>query len=202
MGVYGQAELTLSVVVERPRSARTFARQGRKRDKTTLERLAQIQIKVETEMSRGRRERDRSIDKLFVPYDRFPTIGTTDAICFFAGLCLCSVLSNSVSTTETRCRNGTPSRPLCLRIQFSDRWIRKRGCSFATVEGIQFARNLNNNPRSCGNLDIFPVWSGERRLILWWIRVEKWTIKRFIRRLMLSIRRLQKRYETCECWLS
>lgn len=35
MGVYGQAELTLSVVVERPRMARTFARQGRKRDKTT-----------------------------------------------------------------------------------------------------------------------------------------------------------------------
>lgn len=78
MGVYGQAELTLSVVVERPRSARTFARQGRKRDKTTLERLAQIQIKVETEMSWGRRERDRSIDRLLVPYDRFPTIGTTD----------------------------------------------------------------------------------------------------------------------------
>ena len=43
MGVYGQAELTLSVVVHgsaRLRSARTFARQGRKRDKTTLERLA------------------------------------------------------------------------------------------------------------------------------------------------------------------
>lgn len=38
MGVYGQAELTLSVVVQRPRSARTFARQGRKRDKTTSER--------------------------------------------------------------------------------------------------------------------------------------------------------------------
>lgn len=202
MGVYGQAELTLSVVVERPRSARTFARQGRKRDKTTLERLAQIQIKVETEMSRGRRERDRSIDTLFVPYDRFPTIRTTDAICFFAGLRFCSVLSNSVSTTETRCRNGTTSRPLCLRIQFSDRWIRKRGCSFATVEGIQFARDLNNNLRSCGNIGIFPVWSGERKMILWWIKVEKWMVKRFIRRLMLSIRRLQKRYETCGCWLS
>lgn len=38
MGVYGQAELTLSVVVQRPRSVRTFARQGRKRDKTTSER--------------------------------------------------------------------------------------------------------------------------------------------------------------------